>query len=103
MPQTEIEIHFEQMKGLSQALSQTAEGLRQTIDTMGMETLSGTKAAWISANADIFAGKEVRIFERITEISMNLSGLSEEVYEKAKQIYELEQRNALMAKARRYR
>ncbi|MGN0377375.1 MAG: hypothetical protein ACI4ED_07045 [Suilimivivens sp.] len=103
MSQAEIEIHFEQMKGLSEGLSQTAEGLRQTIDTMGMETLSGTKAAWISANADIFAGKEVRLFERLTDISLNLSSLSKEIYEKAEQIYELEQRNALMARARRYR
>lgn len=102
MPQTEIEIHFEQMKGLSEGLSQTAEGLRQTVDTVGMETLSEIKTAWISANADIFAGKEVKLLEKIREISLNLSSLSEEIYEKAEQIYEMEQRNALLARLRRY-
>ena len=102
MPQTEMEIHFNQMKELSEELQRAAENLKQAVDTGGMETVSETKAAWISDNADIFAGKEVRLFERIWETAMNLSEISTEIYEKARQIYELEQRNTLIARIRNY-
>lgn len=102
MPQAEIEIQFEQMKELAEKLSGTAGELRQVVDNKGMETLSKTKAAWISENADIFIGKEVKLFESISETAMNLKSLSEEICEKAKLIYEMEQRNTLMAKIRIY-
>lgn len=103
MPQTEIEVHFEQMKELSEELLKIAEELNQTVDTAGMEIVSKTKAAWISENADTFVGKEVKLFERIGKTAMNFNDLSGEIYDKAKQIYELEQWNTLTAKARSYR
>lgn len=103
MSQTEIDIHFEQMKLLSEELSQTAENLIKAVNTTGMEALSGTKASWISPNADIFAGKEIRLMERMEAASDNLKSLAGEVLKKAEQIYALEQRNALTARARRYR
>ena len=44
----------------------------------------------------IFAGKEVKVLERIGEISMDLDKLSRDIYDKAKLIYEMEQRNILL-------
>lgn len=102
MSLSEIEIHFEQMKGLSDALAQTASALRQMTDTMGMKTVSDTKAAWISDNADIFAGKEVKLMEQITETAGNLNTFALNIKEKAEQIYNLEMLNALTAKTRIY-
>lgn len=103
MLQTEIEIYFGQMEALSEELLEIAEELSRTVAAEGMETISGTKSSWISAKADVFAGKEVKLFERVEESAMNFRNLSEEIYSKAKQIYESEQQNALMAKARSYR
>lgn len=99
----EIEIHFEQMKDLSDALGRTAEALQQMTDTMGMKTISDTKAAWISDNADAFAGKEVKLMEQITETAVNLNALALNIKDKAEQIYNLEMWNALTAKTRSYR
>lgn len=103
MSPSEIEIHFEQMKGLSDALAQTAAELHQMTDTMGMKTISDTKAAWISDNADIFARKEVKLMEQITETAGNLNALALNIKDKAEQIYNLEMWNTLTAKTRSYR
>lgn len=99
MSQTKLEIDFGQMKKLSEELEKTAEAVKREADTDGLNILSLTKAAWIGENADIFAGKEVKAFERIGEISMDLSRLSAEIYDKAKQIYEMEQKNILLTGA----
>lgn len=103
MPQTEIEVHFDKMKELSEELSGIAEELEQTLGAGGMEIVSKTKSAWISTNADVFVGKEIKLFESVRETAVNFQNLSTEIYDKAKQIYESEQWNALMARARSYR
>lgn len=103
MSQSEIEIHFDQMKSLSEELLKVADELKQMVDTEGMETVSKTKAAWISANADIFVGKEVKLFRGVEETAVNLKEISREIYDKAEKIYELEQWNTLTARARSYR
>lgn len=102
MSQWDIEIHFEQMKELAESLSLTASRLQQTVNETGMEIVSGTKEAWISKNADVFAEKEVKLFEKIGKVSIKLSSLSTELSEKAKQVYALEQKNTLLAKVRSY-
>ena len=81
-------------------MKSTAEKIRRETDLTGMEILSATKAAWISSNADIFAGKEVKVLERIGEISDDLCRLSNDIFEKAELIYEMEQRNILLTGAR---
>ena len=91
-----LEINFQEMKKLSEELSETAGKVRQESDVAGLKTLSGVKASWISSGADIFAGKEVKVLERIGEISMDLDKLSRDIYDKAKLIYEMEQRNILL-------
>ncbi|MBD5500125.1 MAG: hypothetical protein HDR10_02810 [Lachnospiraceae bacterium] len=103
MLQTEIEVHFDQMKALSEELLKIGEELRQTVDVEGMEIVSKTKSAWISVNADTFVGKEVKVFEKVSKTAMNFQDLSTEIYNKANQIYESEKWNALMARARSYR
>ena len=91
-----LEINFQEMNKLSRELSETAGKVRQESDVAGLKTLSGVKASWISPGADIFAGKEVKVLERIGEISMDLDKLSRDIYDKAKLIYEMEQRNILL-------
>ncbi|MBD5456250.1 MAG: hypothetical protein HDR23_07230 [Lachnospiraceae bacterium] len=102
MPQTEIEIHFSQMKGLSRELQDIAKNLRQTVDISGLETISRTKAAWISVHADDFVRKEGKLFEKIGETAANLNAISTEIFEKAEKIYKSEQQNTLAARIRSY-
>lgn len=102
MSSTEIEIQFEKMKRMGESLRQTAEGLQQLADTMGMETIAKTKAAWISENADIFAGKEVGVMEKISGTAYELNKMAQEILEKADRLYELEGWNTLTARIRSY-
>lgn len=102
MSSSEIEIHFEQMNSLSEALAQISAALQQLTDTAGMKTVSDTKAAWISDNADIFAGKEVKLMEQIMETAGNLNDIALTLEKKAEQIYNLEMWNTLTAKTRSY-
>lgn len=102
MSSSEIEIHFEQMNSLSEALAQISAALQQLTDTAGMKTVSDTKAAWISDNADIFAGKEVKLMEQIMETAGNLNDIALTLKKKAEQIYNLELWNTLTAKTRSY-
>lgn len=103
MSSWEIEIHFDKMKELSDALAQTAVNLQKTADNRGTEAVSGIKAAWISENADIFAGKERKLIIQVSETAANLNSLSKEIEEKAKEIYHAELHNTLTARARSYR
>ena len=102
MSSSEIEIHFEQMNSLSEALAQISAALQQLTDTAGMKTVSDTKAAWISDNADIFAGKEVKLMEQIMETAGNLNDIALTLKKKVEQIYNLEMWNTLTAKTRSY-
>lgn len=102
MPSTEIEIQFENMKRLGDILKQSAEQLRQLTDTMGMETIAKTKAAWISENADTFAGKEVKVMEKISKTAYELDEIAEEILHKANRLYEAESWNTLTARLRSY-
>lgn len=97
MANARLEINFQEMKKLSEELSQTAGKIQKESDAAGLKTLSAIKASWISPSTDIFAGKEVKVLERIGEIAMDLDKLSREIYDKAKMIYEMEQMNILMA------
>lgn len=99
---TEIEIQFEQLKEMGEFLRQTAGGLQQLADTVGTETISKTKAAWISENADIFAGKEIRLMEKISGAAYELNKIAEEILKKADRLYELEGWNTLTARIRSY-
>lgn len=99
---TEIEIQFDRMKEMGESLKQTAENLRQLADTMGMETIAKTKAAWISENADTFAGKEIRLMEKVSGTAYELNKIAEEILEKADRLYELEGWNTLTARIRSY-
>lgn len=102
MSSSEIEIHFEQMNSLSEDLAQISAALQQLTDTAGMKTVSDTKAAWVSDNADIFAGKEVKLMEQIMETAGNLNDIALTLKKKAEQIYNLELWNTLTAKTRSY-
>lgn len=102
MSSTEIEIQFEKIKGMGESLRQTAENLLQLTETMGMKTIAKTKAAWISENADIFAGKEIKLMEKISGTAYELNKIAEEILEKADRLYELEGRNTLTARIRSY-
>lgn len=99
---TEIEIQFDRMKEMGESLKQTAENLRQLADTMGMETIAKTKAAWISENADTFAGKEIRLMEKVSGTAYELNKIAEEILENADRLYELEGWNTLTARIRSY-
>lgn len=96
MSKARIEVNFEELKRLSEELMQTAKRIKQEMDNTGMEIISATKVAWISPGADKFVGKEVKTLERIGEISMDLSTLSQDIYDKAKIIYEIERGNILL-------
>lgn len=96
MADARLEINFQEMKKLSEGLSETAKKVKQESDVAGLKILSGIKASWISPCADIFAGKEVKVLERIGEISMELDELSRDIYDRAKFIYDMEQRNVLL-------
>ena len=99
---TEIEVQFEKMKETGECLKQTAESLQQLADTMGMETIAKTKAAWISENADIFAGKEIKLMEQVSKSAYELNKTAEEILERAERLYELEGCNTLTARFRSY-
>ena len=99
MAEAFMEINFKEVQRLTEEMKSTAEKIRRETDLTGMEILSATKAAWISSNADIFAGKEVKVLERIGEISDDLCRLSNDIFEKAELIYEMEQRNILLTGA----
>lgn len=96
MAKARLEINFQEVKRLSEELSETAGKVKKESDDTGLKTLSAVKASWISPNADIFAGKEVKVLTRIGEISMDLEKLSRDIYDRAKLIYEMEQRNILL-------
>ena len=102
MSSARIEIQFEKMKETGDTLKQAAENLRQLADTMGMETIAKTKAAWISENADTFAGKEIRLMEKVSGTAYELNKIAEEILEKADRLYELEGWNTLTARIRSY-
>ena len=99
MAEAFMEINFKEVQRLTEEMKSTAEKIRRETDLTGMEILSATKAAWISSNADIFAGKEVKVLERIGEISADFCRLSNDIFEKAELIYEMEQRNILLTGA----
>lgn len=103
MSSEEIEIHFEQMKALADRLSQIGNDIQKLADIQGMNTVCKLKAAWISENADVLIEKEIRLMKQILETAMNLLRQSEDISRKAKQIYDAEMMNCLMAKARSYR
>lgn len=103
MSSEEIEIHFEQMRMLAEGLSQLGNEIQKLADIQGMDSVCRLKAAWISENADVFVGKEIRLMKQITETAMNLLRQSEDISRKARQIYDAEMMNCLMAKARSYR
>lgn len=102
MPQTEIEIHFAKMEELSDELLGLAERLKSFTDGKELESISKIKAAWRSDNAEVFAGKEMKVLESIRETAANLNKLSSEIDAKTRQLYELEQRNVLTARTRSY-
>lgn len=99
MAEAFMEINFKEVQRLTEEMKSTAEKIRRETDLTGMEILSATKAAWISSNADIFAGKEVKVLERIGEISSDLDRLSNDIFERAELIYEMEQKNILLTGA----
>ena len=80
MAEAFMEINFKEVQRLTEEMKSTAEKIRRETDLTGMEILSATKAAWISSNADIFAGKEVKVLERIGEISSDLDRLSNDIF-----------------------
>lgn len=102
MPQTEIEVHFSQMKVLSQELQDVAERLKRTADILGMESISEIRKAWESVYTDRFIKKEIKLLEKIGETAVDLGDISVEICDKAKRLYESEQKNALAAKIRSY-
>ena len=102
MSLTEIEIHFEKIKDLSGILETAAEEIKKLAEEDGMQTISAAKAAWISENADIFAGKEIKVMGRICETAGNLAKLSEDMRKQAQRLYEKENQNTLTARARTY-
>ena len=97
-----IEIQFEKMKETGDALKQAAENLRQLTEAMGMEIIAKTKAAWISENADTFAGKEIRLMEKVSGTAYELDKIAEEILQNAEKLYQLEGWNTLTARLRSY-
>lgn len=99
----EIEIQFGRMKELTEELTQTAEEIRKVAREQGSQSVSGLKAVWVSENADLFAKKEENLLQKIQESAQSLTVISADIKEKARQLYEAEKWNCLMARARSYR
>lgn len=97
MDKARLEIDFREIQRLSEELSATAGKVKREADDAGLKSLCVLKESWISPNADVFAGREVKVFERMGEISMDLDKLSRDIYDRAKLIYEAELRNILIA------
>lgn len=99
----EIEIQFSRTNELTEELAQTAEKIRKAAGGQGTQSVLGLKAVWISENADRFAKKEEILLQRIQEAAESLTVISADIKEKARQLYEAEKWNCLMARARSYR
>lgn len=99
----EIEIQFDRMKELTEELTQTAEGIRKLAEEQGAESVSCLKAAWAGENAVVFAGKEETLLGKIQSSAQNLTVIAADIKEKARQLYEVEKWNCLVARARSYR
>lgn len=102
MSSQEIEIHFAEMKQLAEKLEQTAEDIRLLTGENRKEVISRIKNAWLGETADAFVNKEMLLNARMTETAGKLQQLAEEIFEKARQLYEAEMWNYMVASTRSY-
>lgn len=102
MGQSEIEVRFERLVMISEKLQEISDQMKRLVDDTGMGIVQKTKEFWISENADLLIQKELKSIRRIDESAQNLKGLSQELYEKAKKLYELEMQNVIIATRRQY-
>ena len=98
----EIEVHFDQMKKVSEKLAEAAGEIRKLAKEDGMETIAGVKASWNSSNADIFTGKEMKRIDAICEVTDDFQKIADDILRNAKRSYEAESRNAMIARTRAY-
>lgn len=99
----EIEIHFKEMKQIGEALSEVSDGLQKMIDTKGIEVISSVRGVWDSKNTATFIRQGMEELETLRELAIDLQRLSEDVLERARQIYEVEKINTMTAFTRNYR
>lgn len=99
----EIEIHFKEMKQIGEALSDVSDGLQKMTDTKGIEVISSVRGVWDGKNTAIFIRQGMAELETLRELAKDLKQLSEDVLERARQIYEVEKINTMTAFTRNYR
>ncbi len=102
MSLTEMEVHFDEMNKISASLAETAERLQKLVNGEGMSAILGVKSAWNSENTAVFINQGKKKADALCKIAVNLKVLSEEISERASQIYEVEKCNQLTAITRSY-
>lgn len=83
-------------------MEQAAEDIRRLTEENRNEVISRIKTAWMGKTADTFVTKETLLNTQLTEITEKLHLLAEEIFEKARQFYEAEMWNYLVAGTRSY-
>ena len=95
MSLAEVEIHFKEMSQISSDIEQIAQTLKTIICGSGMNSVHAVKEAWESENVDIFIGKGMKRLKEIEKRTGNLQELSQDIQNRATQIYAVELQNEL--------
>lgn len=97
-----IEMHFKEIVSLTEKVKRLSEGLGR----IGEETIPGAIAAakrgWNSASGGKLMERELKIGRQISEESVALKRLAEEMEKQAEEMYRAEQMNSQLAVTRIY-
>lgn len=102
MLQSQIEMHFTEIMGLSRRLKELSKRLKMFSEADLTQAVCDIRAGWNSECADILAGKEGKIMEDISKEAQKLNAAAEEMEDQAKKMYRSEVANSRIAAFRSY-
>lgn len=102
MSKAKIEMHFQEIKQLSDQVRDLAERMKKKVQEELMGAVTGTKQVWNSECADLLIGKEVRLCGQLLEEADELLRIAVQMEEQAEKMYRMEMINHLLAETRIY-
>ena len=102
MTKAKIEMHFQEIKQLSDQVRDLAEEIKKNVQEKLMGAVTGTKQVWNSECADLLIGKEVRFCGQLLEEADELLRIAVQMEEQAEKMYRMEMINQLLAETRIY-
>ena len=97
-----IEMHFAEVKQLSEQLAELARALKAAGEDDLMRLASEGKRCWISECSDVLAGKEVKLGMLLISEAARILKIAEEMEERAKKMYQAEMLSNQLAAVRVY-